>query len=315
MKRFVQHVLSLSVWGVTVLPVACGGVDDASALGEPLVLRSPAASFKPGPLPGLPPGSEAAGLPTVTFVEVHTPIFFPQIGERTLPGRASPGTVAVAVRFADHGSGYWTLPVGSPDATNNHEMTWEFGIGIDHLPSGFHTLLFVAIDADGQAGVQRSLQICLASPLPDNLNSCEPSIDPPSAVLSLSWDTGADLDLEVFTPSGEEVKSRSPVIGGSKDNGYIDRDAHQGCNPAGVRRESLIWPNRPAPGMYLVYVNMFDACDEASANFKVSLHLAQSQGDGTHRLVETQWVQQGTLLPLLANGGAAKGLYVGTFTF
>lgn len=315
MKRFTLLPLNLPLSLSLLLFGACSGVDDSIGLDQPLVIHAPGVSFKPGPLPGLPPETEAdPQLPRVTVVDFPTTILRPEL-ELDVPGRTSPKAVAVGMRFADFGSGYWLLPVGSPDPSNANEMIWDVNLAVNHLPPGSHKLLFVALDAEGRAGPQVFRSVCVTPNVPDNLNVCEPSLPPPAAVLSLYWDTGADLDLEVIKQTGETVNQVVLSFDKTKDNGYIDIDAQRGCNPGGVRRENLIWRNPPAPGTYLVFVNLFDACRTAGANFKTQLYSAQPQPDGTQRLAETGWVKQGILLPLSANGGAKRGLFVGTFTF
>ena len=316
MKRFTFLPLPFSLCLSLLSAGACSGVDDSSGLDQPLVIHAPGVSFKSGVLPGLPPETQAdPQLPRVTVVDFPTTIVTPELGELDVPGRTSPKAVAVGMRFADFGSGYWVLPVGSADPSNGNEMIWAVDLAVNYLPPGSHKLLFVAIDAEGRAGPQVFRSICVTPNVPDNLNICEPSLPPPAAVLSLHWDTGADLDLEVIKTTGETVNQVLPSFDKTKANGYIDIDAQRGCNPGGVRRENLIWSNPPAPGTYLVFVNLFDACHTAGANFKTQLYRPQPQPDGTQRLIEADWAKQGILLPPSANGGAKRGLFVGTVTF
>lgn len=302
--------------------VSCSGERATLGLEEPLRVR--AATFKEGALPGTLPAALDGGptaLPAVTAYESASTVVRPGQAGKVLSGRTTSGAVAVAVRFADLGSGYWVLPVGGPDPQNGGELVWQadadFGVA---LPPGLHPLRVVAIDAQGNAGTQRDLGLCVTATVADNLNACNPARNPPAAVISLGWDVPADLDLIVVGPTGRVVDPKHPRIappdagadagdaGGA--SGVIDRDSNAGCRSDGLARESLIFQRPPPPGSYFVYVNLFDACGKGPVHFRVSLVEAQLRPDGvTQQPVETL-VRTGTLLPAEANGGARPGTFV-----
>ncbi|NOU32956.1 MAG: hypothetical protein HOO96_34070 [Polyangiaceae bacterium] len=300
--------------------VSCSGERATLGLEEPIRVR---ATFKEGPLPGASPttldGGPAA-LPTVTAYESASTVVRPGQAGKVLSGRTTPGAVAVAVRFADLGSGYWVLPVGGPDPQNGGELVWQadadFGIG---LPPGLHPLRVVAIDALGNAGTQRDLGLCVTAAIADNLNACNPTRNPPAAVISLSWDVPADLDLVVVGPSGRVIDAKHPRTeadaGADAGDagaavGVIDRDSNAGCRADGLARESLVFQRAPATGSYFVYVNLFDACGKGPAHFRASLVEAQLRADGVTQVPVETLVRTGTLLPAEANGGARLGTFV-----
>jgi hypothetical protein len=303
---------------------ACSGEPSETGLGEPLRLRS--ATFKSGDLP-----ASTAMYPLVTSFETASTVVRPGQTEKGLLGRASPDAAAIAIRFADLGSGYWVFPADGPDPQNNGELIWQtvadFGVGV---PPGLHTLRVVAVDGAGVAGPARDLAVCVTPPVPDNLNACDPKTNPPAAVLSLSWDTAVDLDLVIVAPDGRIVDAKHPrtvappppgpstgVDAGAVANaGVFDRDSNGGCVIDGVQREDLVFQTRPAPGSYLVYASLFDACGKGAVHFRFSLFEATAAAaDPKLQELAESITKQGVLLPIEASGGARLGTFVTEVTF
>jgi len=305
---------------------ACSGEPSETGLGEPLRLR--AAAFKAGDLP-----ASAAMYPSVTSFETASTVVRPGQTEKGLLGRASPDAVAIAIRFTDVGSGYWVFPVDGPDPQNNGELIWQTvaDFGVDVAP-GLHALRVVAVDGAGVAGPARDLSVCVTPPVPDNLNACDPRTKPPAAVLSLSWDTAVDLDLVIVAPDGRIVDAKhprtvappppGPSTGGADagananaNAGVFDRDSNGGCVIDGVQREDLVFQTRPAPGSYLVYASLFDACGKGAVHFRFSLFESAAAVDPKLQQLVESITKQGVLLPLEASGGARLGTFVTEVTF
>jgi hypothetical protein len=310
---------------------SCGGepASSAAAVLEPLQVEG--AQFIAGALPGLPepPPSADAGspvAPAVIDVEVQTNAVAPGTEGLDFGGHASPSAQTVEVRFADVGTGYWIVPTGVPDPSANNALTWQFTADFAHdIPPGPHALLFAAVDANGKSGTQSSLSFCVDTPVPDNFNACSPKVAPPTAVLSLTWNTAVDLDLIVQTPSGAivggKVVTTAPPGTGVKaasggSNGVLDHDSNRNCVIDGIQREDIVWQKAPAAGLYEVWVDLFRSCGQPAVSFSASLWLSVSDGDGGKRLVEQQpRLAAGELLAAQANGGAGRGLFVGSFKF
>ena len=99
--------------------------------GEPIVVRG--ATFVPGPLPGSPPpdgGSPqnpdgGAQSPTVTAITSVNNLFFPGQAGASYGGDVTDDATAIAVRFADLGTGYWVFVPGPPDDTDPGNLTWS----------------------------------------------------------------------------------------------------------------------------------------------------------------------------------------------
>jgi hypothetical protein len=238
-------------------------------------------------------------------------------------GRASPDSDAVAVALAGgHGDGYWVLPVGTPDPQFNDEPAFSFSVAFGREIAGMQRLRLAAIDSHGDSGSQSELEICVAPRVPDNLNACVPTLAPPELVVSLSWDRPADLDLVVVTPSGKVVSPKDPstALPDAEGNptldasvGVFDLDSNRNCTGDGRRLENLVFQERPEPGRYLVYVNLFDACGESSVRFSTILHEKQSgEEEGTYRVNRTLETH-GVLAGVQANAGTKLGTYLSQF--
>jgi hypothetical protein len=298
---------------------ACGGEPSLLGLNEPLRIRG--GTFVEGPLPGLPPadGAPPSG-PAITIIEsVNNTV---QIGQARLrlTGRTSIDGAAVGIALAGLGTGYWVVPVGPPDPTAGDEYTWDLDANIGwELPLGPGALDLVAIGDDGAAGRQSALAVCVRPQLPDNAAACDPAAAPPDTVLSLTWDTDADLDLRVRTPEDVLVSpdhpstiATDPITSADLRGphvGLLDRDANAGCAIDGLDREDLVWQTAPIAGTYLVYAGLTDACGQAAVHFTATLYRSQPAADGTARLVEVRH-QDGVLLGAAADGGAGPGLFL-----
>lgn len=306
---------------LSLVLAGCSGESAPAGFGEPL--RVLGGAFKVGELPGTPPlDGGAPARPDVTAVNSVNNILRPGQASKTLSGLVSDDASAVALRFADLGTGYWLVPPGAPDVSAPGALSWNlaFDVAAD-VPPGLHALRFAGVDAQGASGTQTDLLVCVDAPVPDNLNACDPSIEPPAAVLSLSWDTDVDLDLVLVLPSGQvlDSKHRSTAAPGDagvapdpKKDGILDHDANADCALDRARRESVVWQAEPAAGQYLVYVNLFSACGQPATRFTVALYRPEPVDGGA--ALAPVFTQSGELYAGAANGGATRGLYVTSFS-
>jgi hypothetical protein len=218
------------------------------------------------------------------------------------------------LRFADVGSGYWVVPVSSPDFNTLSDLLWTARIEFARdLAPGLHDLQVIAVQSDRTFG-----------PLtPDGIKrlTVHPLVPDADVVLSLEWDTDADLDLHLTGPleqGGGELYPKQPSTAPFDSSsmtfppgtGLLDRDSNGRCMRDGFRREDVVWNSHeqgaavlgpPLAGTYRIRVDMFDACGQAYANFKVTLF-----EEGMPR-----FVRAGRLLVTDADGGGAgSGLFV-----
>lgn len=312
---------------LALLVAGCSGEPLTPGFEEPL--RVAEAQFREGSLPGSPPltadelnAGVKAQTPTIVSASLGNALIPPREPGRSLSGLASADSVAIGVRFADLGTGYWLLPTGSPDPVSDGALEWRFRAGFaGDYPPGRHELLLAAIDGSGRSGNQVGLTLCLLPEIPDNGNVCNPTIPPPDLVVSMGWDAAVDLDLRVITPDGKIVDPKHPTTAvegedgkldiAAKGIGKLDYDSYAACTPDGRRRESLVFQSSPPPGTYLVYAGLFDACGQPGVTFDASIHVASSTTDGP-RLVET-FRQSAQLAAVQADGGARLGTYITAF--
>jgi len=286
-----RRLMTLGGWMLgAAWALGCGPeVDVAPGLDEPL--RAAESTFRPGPLPGadVPTPEEAEG-PRVTALEAPGGVGGQGQRRRVVTGRVSAETYAVAMALEEAGRGYWVRPVDAPDPANGGERTFRFEFDLsDDAPVGRQRLRFVALDGAGVAGAQRALRLCITPPIPDNLNACDPRIAPPAFVVELTWEATADLDLRVLAPEGRWASAQHPTTRAlaedetepPPDVGVFSGDAGADCAESGPRREILTFQEEPAPGAYLVYARLFDACGLDGVPFRATLWTRASSDDGT----------------------------------
>lgn len=315
--------------GCMLLALGCG---DSSQVGDGQPFRVRGAQFVRGELPGRPPaghegaagagGDKVESKRRITLVTVMSLVVRQGQGEKKITGLASKDTSAVGIALDGVGDGYWVVPTGVPDlSTPDGQLTWSASADFGAIDPGSQELRFVAIDGDGRAGQQTKQALCVVGVVPDNLHACDPKRPLPSAVISLTWDTDADLDLQVINPSGRVIDAKNPTTADVDEDGelppgagVIDRDSNAGCRIDGIRAENLVWTEKKPKGRYGIYVNMSDACKQSAANFRVAVYTASSNGHGGMKL--QPWLErEGELLDLSANGGSERGLFVSEFVF
>jgi hypothetical protein len=322
MKRlFVATAFALTVAGFT-FAIACGqGVPANSGVTEPLLVHG--AQFVSGPLPGQPPtdggpaapsGDAAVTFPplTITAFQVEYPLALPGATNKSVAGRASSDTSAIGVKLQGLGSGYWVLPVGNPDPDFPGQS--DFALSADFSandPTGARQLLAVAIDSNGNGGIQQESPLCLTQKIPDNLHECVKTNVVPRAVFTLQWDADWDLDLHVILPDGADVNPKQPVTVPSEGGppapgvGKIDRDSVRGCVDDGWREEDLVFPQSPAKGTYQLYVDPFSSCGLQAVRF--NMIVSEPGADGS---LHPTFTRSGEFIRTQETGGGSRGLFV-----
>jgi hypothetical protein len=306
-RVFVQAIL------VGCALVSCDGQPALSGLGEPIQVVS--GQFIAGSLP------PDTGGPPVTSISFNSQVVIPGAAGKGVSGRAGDKASAVAVRFADMGSGYWVVPAGELDAMFPGELNFRFSANFDaNNPPGFHPLRFTAIDAAGHAGAPTDIPLCIAGRIPDNLHGCEPNVPPPAAIISLQWDTNFDVDLHVVTPDGTDVNPKAPLVVGLEAGAVpdpnaarIDRDSLGGCVPDGLRQEDLVFQTPPPRGSYLIRADPFAACGQSSVRFTLTVY--RTAGKCPACELQAGTTQAGELLAGQVTGGASAGLFVAQVSF
>jgi hypothetical protein len=278
------------------MSIACSDARTAkSGLGEGEPIRVNGGQFFAGALP------HGTSGPAVLTTDTQSTLLPQGSLKRKVSGDAKKGAFAIAVRLDDIGSGYWVVPVGNPDPQTEGDLTYEVSYDVARDAAiGKHKLVLSAIDRTGVYGPIIELPIQIATLIPEGHD-----------VISLEWDSNADLDLQVTTPEGKVVDGKHPTTAIVGDGGVdlttpglgaLDHDSNGGCVIDGYREESLVWKEPGTPGPYQLRVNLFDACGTAGASFVVTW-----RRDGVVQKTFT-----GRVSELDANGGASAGLFIGT---
>jgi hypothetical protein len=300
-----------------LLATSCSGQQASPNIGVSEPLRIESAQFVPGALPGSTQVFADGGTldPQVPDINAANTVITPGELGLVFSGHATTASQAVGVRFVDLGTGYWVVPVGAPDSTDDGLLTWQIAADFARtLPSGNYNLAFAAIAADGSSGTQQTLTLCIDTPVPDNFHACVHKRAPPAAVLSLSWDTAVNLNVIVETPSGAIIGGSTSETGVPSSTGaVIDHDSNQNCVIDNIDRENVIWQTAPATGTYAVWVDLFSACGKSDVSFNLSLWLPEADGDAGIQLVPQAPLATGVLTAEQATGGSTRGLYVGDF--
>ena len=310
--------------------IACGGQSADNGVDEPLQVIG--GQFFEGDLPGKPPASvpdaadtdggmvPPAGPLSIAFASVPVLPVVAGASGQAISGFATEDASSVAIRFADEGTGYWVVPVGSRDPMFPGDISFKFTVNFNAGDRpGKRVLRLVAIDGGGHAGTQSDAAICLSPRVPDNGHTCNPAKPLPAAVISLRWDSNFDVDLHVVTPDGLDINPKAPIgepfDGGlpvPTDTSRIDRDSLRACTPDGYLEEDLVFPVAPAKGNYQIYADPFAACGQAATRFTLTIYETRGTCPACQQVATFR--RGGQLLASQVTGGAARGLFVYTYS-
>jgi hypothetical protein len=303
--------------------LALGGCSGATAdPGLDALVRASGAQFVRGALES----DMSAPGPMVTLISTNSTVVAAGFS-RNLTGSASGKATAVLIGL-EGDVGYWIVPTGVMDTDSPGNYTFQTTLAFSaSLPTGPAKLIFRAVDASGQIGASRELQVKVTEPLPMG-----------SLVVSLDWDTEADLDLHVTVPNA--IDPNSPVVVWAKqplalpsvdamgnplphpmmqvmNAGSLDLDSNANCAIDGRRQENLIFPVStatapvPAPpsGTYEVRVDAWSMCGQPVARWHA---IAVKDNDVDNPLGEA--VGQLTDLDASRPHVATSGILAFTFT-
>jgi hypothetical protein len=131
--------------------------------------------------------------------------------------------------------------------------------------------------------------------------------------VTVTWNTGADLDLHLVEPSGEEIffdhtagdkdifPSGAPS---SASGGELDLTSNLDCAD-GSRNENIYWSNNALSGMYTVRLALISPCGAAASDYVVTVRM---QGRAPLQF-------KGTIDGPPTGGNQGAGYQVGTFLF
>lgn len=262
--------MTARIAALAALALACVGVDQAS--GQEAAVRVPGARYVPGAFP-----PEGTG-PRVSAVESPNNTVRPGQRGKVVSGRTGGAAFALAVGL-DGDAGYWIFPAGDRSVLFPGELEFETTIDLaTTLRPGRRALLLQAADGAGRYGPRASIELTVASAVPDA-----------ELVVALRWDADADLNLRVALPDGAELTPRGlrsadgrPVAVMPTVGPLVDVDSNGACRIDGRRVENALF-RAPAPGRYVVRVEAWSLCGEASARWDVVVYrrgavLAEAHG-------------------------------------
>jgi hypothetical protein len=246
----------------------CDGVPAGAGLGAEMMVTG--AQFSPGPMPG------ASGGPAVVSLNLSSNAV--RAGEIEAPVSGALGPTATAASLGLRGdAGYWIVPAGLPDVAAPSYPTFNVSLSFSaSLAPGTYDLVVQAVDADGHFG----------APETETLTATAPPGPSGAMVVTLRWDTEADLDLHVVDPAGRIVWKGDISPAGS--GALLDFDSNAGCVVDGRRQEDVIWMDPPMSGRYQVLVDTFSLCAATFADWTVEVTLqGQVVGRAAGESVET----------------------------
>src|SRR6185369_8669934 len=160
-------------------------------------------------------------------------IVFPgQYGKR-VQGTTAQGATGIALRFNDVGSGYWVVPVLTPDNTVGG-LLWDVQLDFGrNMPPDPHSLQVRAVDIEGHWGPMKQTPLQVLNLVPSG-----------EAVATLTWDNAVDLDIQIVGPGGQidakHVGIGSPDGGFQPGTGVLDRDSNASCVQDGLHQEDVV---------------------------------------------------------------------------
>jgi hypothetical protein len=257
-----------SVLGVA-FAVGCSGANPSS--GQTAYMRIQGAQYIAGPIDTT-TQSTALEAPQVSTLNNE---LLPGVTGKSISGTVGPGSTAVLLGLQGD-TGHWVIPV--QDLDQNTPGNYTFSCSASFSPNtptadgGMLWLVARATDKNGTPGPANLTAMTMLSPHPDG-----------ALVISLDWDTEADLDLHVVLPTDgdagiNEIWSRKASglrAAGTDDAaiaaGYLDADSNSQCAIDGRRAENAIFPDAAPGGHYIVRVDTFSLCGEVAARWRLQV--------------------------------------------
>jgi len=260
---------------VPLLLCSCEGASAQS--GVTSYLRLTGAQFVSGEIDS----ADYSPAPTVERVDSQNNTVYPGITGKSIGGAVGPGATAVLIGLKGD-NGHWILPVQSQDQTSPGDFVFSAKASFSPaVPTGPATILYRAVSALEEIGPPREQALDIKA-----------SAAQGALVISLDWDSEADLDLRVTAPDAQgnevEIWSRNksslarPAPGdppATADEiaaaGFLDFDSNSQCQIDGRLQENVIWKTKPAQtlSLYTVRVDAFSMCGEALAHWRVRVLL------------------------------------------
>jgi hypothetical protein len=260
------------VFGATVAGMLLGGCSSSAdpGSGRNALLTIQNAQYIPGEIDT----TQRDDQPTVINVATLNNDLFPGVSNKSISGTVGPTSTAVLIGLVGD-VGHWVVPVQDMDPAYPGDYTFSCSASFSPVtPAGAVKLVFRATTRDGKVGPTYSQDLTMTTPQIQG-----------ALVISLDWDTQADLDLHVQLPSDgdggvNEIWSRkpsglqpapgsTPTVDDGMQAGYLDYDSNSMCVIDGRRAENVTFPTAAPHGRYIVRVDTFSLCSEVTARWRV----------------------------------------------
>ena len=124
-----------------------------------------------------------------------------------------------------------------------------------------------AVDSQGRVGPYVALPFAIVE-----------SVRSEGLQVSISWDVESDVDLIVLEPTDDPEDPFFQIDFGSEmdspGGGRLDLDSNPDCRIDGIKNENISWPpGRQPRGLYFVFVDLFNACDQRITEYVVTVRL------------------------------------------
>jgi len=255
--------------GTTLALLGCGGTDPGKGQNAKLQIKGNQVQFVAGAFDM----ADRDVSPEVHSVATLNNQLYPGVANKNLSGTLGPESGSVLVGLKED-TGYWIVPVQDIDQNRTGDFTFSclmsFAMDIEPGPL---SLVFRSVAKDGRIGPVLIQPVIMEAKRPTG-----------KLVVSLEWDTQADLDLHLSIPGAdggvEEIWSRKPsgvskgsgaTVAEGLASGYLDYDSNAQCVLDGRQQENIVFPESAPLGNYIARVDTYSLCGEAKASWRLRI--------------------------------------------
>jgi hypothetical protein len=266
---------------VLVFLLLCGCEGASSQSGVTAYFRIQGAQYVPGEIDL----ADRTSAPEVVRIDSQANKVYPGIMGKSVGGSVGPGSVSVLIGLVGD-RGHWILSVQAADSSSPGDFIFSGKASFSpDIPMGPAELVYRAVNATGDVGPPETQSLTVQATAVEG-----------GLVISLDWDTEADLDLRVTAPdaNGKEVeiwsRKQSTLIEQSQGDpaltsdelkaaldaaGRLDFDSNSQCQIDGRRQENIYWVVKPpaTQSLYSIRVDTFSMCSEVLAHWRVRVLL------------------------------------------
>lgn len=285
-RRTARQWLAAAALPLVVFAVACGddgddgtGPDSNSIQNTIVGIRTADGSVTATASTSAAPSGSSTGAPAADLAPVTA--FIP--GGTALVQVSAPTAFSTVIIALEDASGHYRLELPQPVANTILSMT------LAEDPPSQTLNLQAAVGTGGTVGTY------------DQVVSNLTSVGTGELQVSVAWDSNADVDLHLVTPSGDEIFYGNP--GPTAEGGELDLDSNAACSSGDERQENITFVDAPS-GQYTVRVDYWSSCGAAATNYVVTV---RRRGSATQTFTG-RFTGSGT------GGGLGDGVVITQFT-